>query len=149
VVAEAPNGEIVMCNPQAEKILGRPVISAANVEEYAKAGAFRPNGHLIEPNEYPLARVIRGGGIEGPDELLYRSHDGTERWVSATAAPVVGDGGKIAGGVVAIQDVDDVRRERTALMARIDELERELEEQRKLVLESGPRLDFDAIGYPA
>jgi PAS domain S-box-containing protein len=149
IVATSPSGEIVMSNPDAEKILGRPVISAATIEEYAKAGACRPNGRLIEAEEYPLARVIRGAGVEGPDAILYRSQDGTERWVSATAASVTGASGETIGGVVALQDLDDIRRERTALLNRIAELERELDEQRKLVLASGPSLGFEGAGYPA
>jgi PAS domain S-box-containing protein len=149
VVAVAPGGEIVMSNPQAEKIVGRPIITAATVEDYRKAGAFRANGRPIEPEEYPLARVIRNGGTAGPDEMLYRGPDGIERWVSATAASVTGASGEVIGGVVALQDLDDVRRERSAMLNRIAELEQELLEQRKLLLASGQGVGFDAVSFPA
>jgi PAS domain S-box-containing protein len=128
VVAEAPSGRIFMSNPQAERIFRRPVISADGINDYRRAGAMRPDGSLIEPSEYPLARTVVTGEPVSPEELLYHRFDGSDGWVSASAAPVRGHDGAIVGGVVAILDIDEQRRERQELLDRIAELERRIRE---------------------
>jgi PAS domain S-box-containing protein len=128
VIAEAPSGRIVISNPQAETIFRRPVITADHMEDYRKAGAFHSDGRPMEPSEYPLARAIVTGEPVSPEELLYRRVDGSEGWVSATAAPVRGRDGEILGGVVALLDVGDLKREKQALLDRISELERQIRE---------------------
>jgi hypothetical protein len=82
----------------------------------------------MDPSEYPLARAMVTGGSIGPEELLYRRLDGSEGWVSATAAPVRSRNGEILGGVVAVLDIDDLKREKQALLGRISELERQVRE---------------------
>ena len=53
-----------------------------------------------------------GGRIVGPNEECLRYHDdGTSAWISLTAAPVIDLDGKISGGVVTIQDIDEEKRE--------------------------------------
>ena len=128
VIAEAPNGKIVISNPQAESIFQRPIIMADNIDEYRNAGAHHPDGRPMQPSEYPLARAITTGEPVGPEELLYRRLDGSDGWVSATAAPVRGRDGEILGGVVTVLDIDPLKREKQALLDRIAELEKELRE---------------------
>jgi len=128
VIAEAPNGRIVISNPQAESVFRRPVIKADTIDDYRKAGALHPDGRPMDPSEYPLARAMVTGGSIGPEELLYRRLDGSEGWVSATAAPVRSRNGEILGGVVAVLDIDDLKREKQALLGRISELERQVRE---------------------
>lgn len=126
VITEAATGRVVISNPQAEKVFRRPVIMADKIENYRNAGALHPDGSPMMPSEYPLARAIVTGNPVGPEEFLYRGLDGSDGWVSATAAPVRGRDGQILGGVVALLDIDDLKRERQALLDRISELERQV-----------------------
>ena len=130
VIAEAPTGRILISNPQAESILRQPVIVAESIENYRDAGALHPDGRPMAPSEHPLARAIVTGDPVGPEEFLYRGPDGSDAWVRATAAPVRSRDGQILGGVVALLDIDDPKREKQALLDRISELEKQLQEMR-------------------
>jgi PAS domain-containing protein len=59
--------------------------------------------------------------------LLYQRGDGTRAWLSFTAAPVLGEDGQIAAGVVTIRDIDEAKLERRKLLELADELKRKLE----------------------
>ena len=130
VIADAPTGRILISNPQAESILRQPVIVAESIENYRDAGALHPDGRPMAPSEHPLARAIVTGDPVGPEEFLYRGPDGSDAWVRATAAPVRSRDGQILGGVVALLDIDDPKREKQALLDRISELEKQLQEMR-------------------
>jgi PAS domain S-box-containing protein len=127
IIAE-PNGRIVMSNPQAESLLPPNVIVADTIDDYRKAGAFTADGRPMEATEYPLARALISGEPVGPEELLLRRADGSDGWVSATAAPVRGPDGEIVGGVVAVLDIDGLRREKLAIQDRIAKLQKRIEQ---------------------
>ena len=107
VIADAPDGRVVMSNPQADKILGRTQSPAATIEEYRRSGSVRADGTPIQADEYPLARAILHGESTAPEEILYRHPDGRRVWISLTAAPILALDGQITGGVVAIRDIDE------------------------------------------
>ncbi len=107
VIAEAPDGRIVMSNPRADAILRTSQPPAATIDEYRRSGSLHPDGTLIQPEEYPLARAILHGETTAPEDILYRRADGTQAWISATAAPILGQGGQITGGVLAILETGE------------------------------------------
>jgi PAS domain S-box-containing protein len=131
VIAEAPSGRILMHNPRAETILGRPISAAQNIEEYRRYGAYHADGRPFEPGDYPLAQAITTEEPTGVIEFLYRRGDGSEVWISATASPIRNRDGDVTGGVVAVLDIDDAKRERQALLERITELEKLLDQFKK------------------
>jgi PAS domain S-box-containing protein len=55
------------------------------------------------------------GRTVGPREYLRYHEDGSSSWISLIVAPVLDLDGKISGGVVAIQDIDEDKRERQRL----------------------------------
>ena len=122
IITEAPTGRILMGNPQAEKILRHPVIPHQTINSYHPPGSLRTNGHELSPGEYPLARAILEGETTGAEEFLYQSDDGSRTWLSATAAPVRGQNGEVAGGVLAIQDIDEAKREKQDLLDLVSKL---------------------------
>jgi PAS domain S-box-containing protein len=111
VIAEAPEGRIVMTNPRADAILRNEQTPAATIDEYRRSGSLHADGTPIQAEEYPLARAILHGETTEPEDILYRRIDGTQAWISATAAPILGRDGQITGGVLAIRDTDNERRE--------------------------------------
>ncbi len=122
IITEAPTGRILMGNPQAEKILRHPVTPAQNIDDYGQSGALRTDDHELKPGEYPLANAILQGETTGAEEFLYHSDDGSRTWLSATAAPVRGQNGEVAGGVLAIQDIDEAKREKQDLLDLVSRL---------------------------
>jgi PAS domain S-box-containing protein len=111
VIAEAPAGRIIMSNPRAENILGRPMTPYHTIQEYTRATAYRADGSVVQANEYPLARAILHGEATDAEEVLYQRGDGTRAWISLSAAPILTSDNQISGGVVAIQDIDKEKRE--------------------------------------
>jgi PAS domain S-box-containing protein len=116
VIADAPDCHVVMSNPRAEEILRSTVAPLTLIDDYcresrANAGA----GIQDEQRLKPLANAIMSGRSIGPREELRYNDDGTSTWISLTAAPVIDLNGKISGGVVAIQDIDEEKRERQRL----------------------------------
>jgi PAS domain S-box-containing protein len=111
VIAEAPNGNVVMSNPRAEDILRTVVAPPSLIDDFcaqshAYAHTTNANGH----SEYPLANAIMNGEILGPHEYLRHHSDGTSAWISLTAVPIIDSDGKVSGGVVTIQDIDEDKR---------------------------------------
>ena len=122
VIADAPDGRVVMSNPRAEQILRRTVAAPRTIDEYRQSGSRRADGTQLKADEYPLARAILHGETTPPEEVLYQHGDGSSAWISLTAAPVLDDNGKVSGGVVAIQDIDKDKRE----MQRLSQLTADL-----------------------
>jgi len=123
VISDAPSGSIIMSNPRAEAIFRRKIPIGENIDAYRQSHAFHPDGSCLAPEEYPTVRAIRTGEPTEPEVVLYQRGDDTRGWIKATAAPVRGKNGEIAGAVLALQDIDTVRRERQELLDRISTLE--------------------------
>jgi PAS domain S-box-containing protein len=119
VIADAPDGRVVMSNPRAEDILGTVVAPPAVIDDYCRDSIANTSGNSQDQSqENPLANAIMAGRTIGPREYLRYHDDGTSGWISLSAAPVFDDDGKVSGGVVAIQDIDEDKRE----MQRLSEL---------------------------
>jgi diguanylate cyclase (GGDEF)-like protein len=108
VLAEAPNGRIVLFNDSAERILGHPLIPAADTDDYRDYGAIHPDGTPFAPDQHPLARALAGHAAEG-EIVAYRRGDGATIELSVNAAPLRDDEGRIVGAVTAFTDVTAVR----------------------------------------
>jgi PAS domain S-box-containing protein len=119
VIADAPEGRVVMSNPRAEDILRTPVAPLTLIDDYCRDSISNASGNNPDQlQESPLADAIMDGRSIGPREYLRYHHDGTTAWISLTLAPVLDLDGKVAGGVVAIQNIDEEKRE----MERLSEL---------------------------
>ena len=126
LISDASSGQVMMSNPRAETILRRPIAAGMNIEVYRQFNIFDADGRNLKPEEYPTVRAIQTGEITTPEDILYRRGDGTKAWVRATAAPFRGKDGKIAGVILAIQDIDEARQEKQILLNLISTLEQRL-----------------------
>jgi PAS domain S-box-containing protein len=103
VIAEAPTGRIVGCNPQAERILNQPV-QFQGIADYSERIAYRRNGQLLKAEDYPLARAILHGETTAPQVLYYDLGNRNGKWLSVSGAPIRNDHGDITGAVAVIQE---------------------------------------------
>ena len=124
LIGEAPDGRIVMHNPEAERILRHPIAAGMRIGEYDTHGMLHPDGSPLAAGEYPLARVLMRGETLAGEEMHYLRGDGTRAVIQVHGAPVADHEGKITAGVVTFTDVTEVRRRRSAeqLLARTSEL---------------------------
>ncbi|HEX8210211.1 MAG TPA: ATP-binding protein [Longimicrobium sp.] len=118
LIGEAPDGRIVLHNPEVERLFRHPILPEGG------AGYVHPDGRPLAAGEYPLARVVRDGESIAGEELHYRRGDGTRAVMRVNGAPVADAEGKTVAGVVTFTDVTEERRRRQAdrLLARTSEL---------------------------
>lgn len=141
VIAQAPSGAVVLANRQAEDILQRPVQSLRRIEEYSEYQLFRLTGRQYDTDDQPLARSILRGEVVIGEELNYLRPDGAFRVLLANSAPVRDAAGTIVAGVVAFQDITDLRMAQDELLRQSNDVIHELagrlinaqEEERKRI----------------
>jgi PAS domain S-box-containing protein len=127
VIADAPDGRVVKSNPRAEDILRTVVAPPTLIDDYCQdANANAATNGRDQQQTSPLANAIMDGRTVGPKEYLRYHDDGTSTWISLTAAPVLDPDGKVSGGVVAIQDIDEEKREMRRLSELADSLKNKL-----------------------
>ncbi len=118
LIAEARTGRMMMGNAQAEAILGHGIAEtpAAGLEW----GLFERDGRRMDAREHPLLQAMQHGETTPMTVYCYHREDGTEVWVSVTAAPIRGIDGEVIGGVMTIQDAEalqDAGAERRGMRA--------------------------------
>ncbi len=127
VYVVGPDGWVVMANREALRIVG-----AGSVEEMREprraslivSSLYVASGQPIAPEELPTRRAARG---EAFDAMLVEHRDpvtGEVAWLLCSGAPVRGEGGEPAGGVVVAKTVTEMKQleaERLALLKAKDE----------------------------
>ena len=108
VIADAPDGRVVMSNPRAEEILRTVVAPPGVIDDYCREPI---SSALPAKQESPLADAMMKGRSHGPIECLRYHQDGTATWISLSLTPVLDHDGQIAGGILTIQDIDEDKRE--------------------------------------
>ena len=124
IVAEAPSGRVLMGNEQVDRILRRPFVPAASVEQYREYEGFHPDGRPYEPHEWPLARSAAGGEVVLDEEIAFRRGDGTPGVMCVNSTPVRDAEGRIAAAVAVLLDITARREaeERVRRLAQHDPL---------------------------
>jgi PAS domain S-box-containing protein len=127
VIADAPDGRVVMSNPRAENILRSVVAPPTLIDDYCRVSQSNaPGGTDGHQPGNPLADAIMAGRTVGPRECLRYYDDGTSAWVTLSAAPVFDHYGKVSGGVITIQDIDEEKREMERLADLASDLKNKL-----------------------
>ncbi|MBD3345217.1 MAG: PAS domain S-box protein [Chitinivibrionales bacterium] len=93
-------------------------------DEFVEAwGLVDPeNKEPIDAEQLPIMRVFREGRPVVNDVWLQKGPDGSWRYVSANAGPILDREGKVKGCVVAWRDITDMRKNEEALKRRTSEL---------------------------
>jgi PAS domain S-box-containing protein len=109
-------GGNIRSNDAFEEIWGHPRPQPREVGDYAKFKAWwEESGNLVQPEEWASARALREGEPVVGQLMKIETFDGADRIVLNSAAPIRDAKGEIAGCVVAIQDITDLRRAEEAL----------------------------------
>lgn len=110
-------GQIVGVNSLVEKIWAGSLFGS--VEEYENYKGWRPDGKLIKPEDWALAKAVKAGQTTVSEIIEIERFDGTRGTIVNSAAPVKNDKGEVIGAVAFNQDITYQR-----------ELEKEVEELR-------------------
>ena len=117
VVAEIPSGRTMISNEALERILGTkelPLRKRPGSLEF-----FASDGTPVPARQWPLARTLRTGEACSAEELRLRRADGSDIWVTAQSAPILGADGRPVAGVAVFEDITSRHRQQvhTAFLA--------------------------------
>jgi PAS domain S-box-containing protein len=124
MIAEAPSGQIVLVNDRMIEIV--KMDRDALLHRMAGGEAYRgfdENGVELPPEEWPLARAVRGETVPYQEIELERL-DGSRTWVAKRAGPILDRDGNVVAGVATIIDITAVRvaRENRRILTTASEL---------------------------
>lgn len=98
-----PGGSISLANEGATGIYGREIRS---IDECGRYSLSYPDGEPIPRGDHPLDRALAGDTVS--TEHFVERADGARGIVSANAAPVVDEEGRVVAAVEAFQDVTEL-----------------------------------------
>jgi PAS domain S-box-containing protein len=120
LIAETPDVRITRYNKAAIELLADipPSISDVRLEDHRKYWpTFHPDGTPYKVEDLPLTRAIKEGKHIRNREIIVRHKDG-DRWVSASAAPLLDDDGNIVAGIVVFPDITESKKAESELQKR-------------------------------
>lgn len=77
IVFAKVSGKIVRGNRRLEEIVRHPLIASADIDNHGEWIAFHSDGRRVAGREFPLARAIKTGRSQPPEEYLYQRGDGS------------------------------------------------------------------------
>jgi len=113
MVAEAPSGQLLLSNEQMVRTLGAPLPVTAGWADSAQYRVFHPDGQPYRLEEWPLVRAITAGEVVTEEEIDITRPDGTSGTMSANAAPIRSQDGRVVAGVIALHDITERKRAET------------------------------------
>jgi PAS domain S-box-containing protein len=120
LVAEAPDGHLVMANAKARDFLPMLDLPGPAIADYKDWWiASELDGRELDTTEYPLALAVKTGQTTTQRELLIRPVGGREVRVIVSAAPIYGENAVVTGGVLVFQLAARVKREAQSQGARM------------------------------
>lgn len=122
------DGRFVLSNHQLLRYLPSGVVPSRDLGRLLRWRAWHADGALVEPNDFPAARALRGETVVPGLEMLCRQDDGTELWTQVATVPVREDGGQIIGVATVITDIDKLKQAE-AVLRESEERLRRLNEQ--------------------
>ena len=127
LMAELPSGRLVQSNRYMEQLLRRPVRKADGAPDYVAREAYTPEGHRMQPGDWPIQRVL-STGAPAEAEVRFRRGDDSFGWLRIQAAPVRDASGETVGAVAGVTDFDEIMQARDVLARSREDLERQAAE---------------------
>lgn len=104
-------GRIRMVSKYMSRIIGSsPDADRAKSLDEFEERLYQPPTVFEAPNEYPLFRVLHGGGTIYSEEWGVTRMEGEEMSVVITATPIRDDKGKVIGAMTAWRDITDRKK---------------------------------------
>jgi PAS domain S-box-containing protein len=115
-----PGGKVVVTNEEAKR-MWRGAAPLGNIGEYDRYVGYWPGtGERLKAEEWPAAQALLHGRTTKGVMVDIERFDGTRGTILFSGAPILDAAGKVAGAVVATQDVSELR----AAHARLEEVDR-------------------------
>ncbi|WP_440006029.1 PAS domain-containing protein [Halomicrococcus sp. SG-WS-1] len=110
------DGQVVEANDTAKDIWGVDSFDADDIGDYdLYSGWWADTGEPVSPEEWTLARVVRGEVVTDPDIYEIETADGERRTIMAHGMPIRDASGRVVRGVATLTDITE-RRENQRLL---------------------------------
>jgi PAS domain-containing protein len=109
ILADAPEGKVVMANHEAHRMFGDRIQPDQKIADYGKWAAMRTDGQPLKPEEYPLAGAILRGETTCAQIVVCDCNDSKRATVALSAAPIYGHNGEIVAGVMVVQQMEGAK----------------------------------------
>jgi PAS domain S-box-containing protein len=126
IIANPTRGDILLKNAQATEVLDSSVGQFDRQTLLDLEVGCRPDDQSYEPKEWSLARTIFNGEVVKDEEFEYVRSDGERRYIVVNSAPVRNDRGELIAGVVALQDITELRLTQQRLLLKSEDKYRDL-----------------------
>lgn len=127
VALVSPNGAILMANQVFRRYTPTGVVPSRDQSVRHRWRGYYPDGRVIDPQDYPLGRVMRGERVVPGLEFLYTEDNGREVWAQVAALPILDAEDGVAELVIVATDIDALKRTQAALRENEDRLRRLLD----------------------
>ncbi|MGC4064179.1 MAG: PAS domain S-box protein, partial [Polyangiaceae bacterium] len=107
-------GEVLVCNERWERMLP-PRLPSRDRERARQWQAWAEDGRVLEPDEYPGSRALRGETVSPGIDFRYYRPDGIEVWIRVTSSPLQNDRGEVEGAIVLMEEITKQKRAEQAL----------------------------------
>jgi signal transduction histidine kinase len=120
VIISEPSGRTAFFNHQQEELVRGPMHYAGDISEYNEFRGFHPDGHQLQPQEWPLARALMHDEVVTDQELELERRDGSRATVRVSASPVRDPEGRLIAGVAITRDVTRHKEQEAELRRRVE-----------------------------
>jgi PAS domain S-box-containing protein len=107
LIFEGPTGDHVQANSAAVRMTGRQPDPDLGYRQYVGTLCYA-DGRAVPMEELPSSRALRGQTLMAGEEYLFQRFDGTVISSLISAAPVLGDEGRVAGAIIAFDDITEL-----------------------------------------
>ena len=122
-IFEAPSGRLILCNEEAERLLGHPLDDVLGTDRLPLFySATYLEGHPFDLDDYPVVRSMRFGEVVQSAVVQYHRADSGPLYLSVNSAPDPRPRGGVVAAVCVFQDITERRRdeqERSMLLRRL------------------------------
>jgi PAS domain S-box-containing protein len=115
IAAISVDGRATLANAEYRRFLPNGVIPSRDPERVARWRGWDEEGRILDPQNFPGARAMRGERVIPGQDMLYTDDDGREIWTNVATAPTFGSDGRVTGAVSVISDIDERQRSAEAL----------------------------------
>ena len=119
------NGEYIMANPAAKKMIGDQHFNELNLSQSSEQyGLFDPaTGSLFTPDQLPLTRAVKGEKTDNIEMNIRNEQLSQEVYVSVNGRPLLDENGVSRGGVVVAHNITELKQTQIQLEQTVAKLE--------------------------
>ncbi len=104
------DGRMLLSNDQMRAYLPTGKVPSADADNQHRWRGWHADGSAIGPDDFAIARAMRGETVVPGLEFQYLHDDGRARWTRVAAAPLRDADGEVSGVFAIAVDIDDLKR---------------------------------------